>query len=72
MLYFSILLVDMVDFTDTLVCKAGIFIITAPVHLVAVDLTSAWTVSMVFLNHVSTYTQEFQFTKFLFYSFLLQ
>jgi hypothetical protein len=41
MLYFSILLVDMVDFTDTLVCKAGIFIITAPVHLVAVDLTSA-------------------------------
>jgi len=53
-LYFSILLVDTVGFNDMLVCKAHIFLITAPVYLEAVDLTPAWTESMVFLNYVST------------------
>lgn len=63
-LYFDTLLVDMVRFTDMLVCKARIFLITAPVHLEAVDLTPALTESMVNLNHFSTWTQEFHFTKF--------
>jgi hypothetical protein len=41
MLYFSILLADMVGFTDKLVCKAHFFLITAPVYLEAADLTPA-------------------------------
>lgn len=53
-LYFSTLLVEMVGFTDMLVCKVRIFLITAPVQLEAVDLTPALTESMVDLNHVST------------------
>jgi hypothetical protein len=63
-LYFSILLVDMAGFTDTLVCKALILFITTPVHPEAVHIKPALTESMVHLNHVSTQTQEFHFTKF--------
>ena len=53
----------MAGFTDMLVCKAHIFLITTPVHLEAVHLTPALTDSMVHLNHVSTQTHEFHFTK---------